>query len=64
MENPIAKQDFLLDSETARTLYHGWAEKMPIIDYHCHIDPEEIFRNRRFDNIAQLWLGATTINGG
>ena len=30
---------------------------MPIIDYHCHIDPEEIFRNRRFDNIAQLWLG-------
>lgn len=57
MENPIAKQDFLLDSETARTLYHGWAEKMPIIDYHCHIDPEEIFRDRRFDNIAQLWLG-------
>ena len=30
---------------------------MPIIDYHCHIDPEEIFRDRRFDNIAQLWLG-------
>ena len=57
MENPIAKQDFLLDSETARTLYHGWAEKMPIIDYHCHIDPEEIFRDRHFDNIAQLWLG-------
>ena len=57
MENAIANPDFLLDTETARTLYHGWAEKMPIIDYHCHIDPKEIFEDRRFDNIAQVWLG-------
>ena len=57
MENAIAHPDFLLDTQTARTLYHGWAEKAPIIDYHCHIDPKEIFENRRFDNIAQVWLG-------
>ena len=57
MENAIAHPDFLLDTETARKLYHGWAEKMPIIDYHCHIDPKEIFEDRRFDNIAQVWLG-------
>ena len=57
MENRIMHPDFLLDTETARTLYHGWAEKAPIIDYHCHIDPKEIFEDRRFDNIAQIWLG-------
>ena len=57
MENAIVHPDFLLDTETARKLYHGWAEKMPIIDYHCHIDPKEIFEDRRFDNIAQVWLG-------
>ena len=57
MENRIMHPDFLLDTETARTLYHGWAEKAPIIDYHCHIDPKEIFEDRRFDNVAQIWLG-------
>ena len=35
-------KDFLLMSETAKTLYHDYAAKMPIIDYHCHIDPKEI----------------------
>ena len=35
--------DFLLKSETAKTLYHNYAEKMPIIDYHCHINPMEIY---------------------
>lgn len=50
-------EDFLLQSETARRLYHDYAEPMPIIDYHCHIDPREIAEDRRFDNIAQVWLG-------
>ena len=50
-------EDFLLSNETARTLYHGYAEKMPILDYHCHINPEEIAKNRRFGNISQVWLG-------
>lgn len=49
--------DFILHSETARRLYHGHAEGLPIIDYHCHIDPREICENRRFENITQVWLG-------
>lgn len=49
--------DFLLRTETAKTLFHDYAEGMPIIDYHCHIDPKEIYENRRFDNLAQAWLG-------
>ncbi|WP_196601212.1 glucuronate isomerase [Pectinatus frisingensis] len=50
-------EDFLLESETAKTLFHDYAEKMPIVDYHCHIQPQEIAENRQFDNIAQVWLG-------
>ena len=49
--------NFLLKSQTARELYHGYAKDMPIIDYHCHIDPREIYEDRRFKNITQLWLG-------
>jgi glucuronate isomerase len=48
--------DFLLQTETARQLYHEHAAGMPIIDYHCHLDPEQIRRDRRFDNLGQLWL--------
>jgi glucuronate isomerase len=50
-------QEFLLASETARTLYHNYAENLPIIDYHCHINPREIALDRKFDNITQVWLG-------
>lgn len=50
-------EDFLLKTETAKTLYHHYAENMPIIDYHCHINPQEIFEDRKFENIAQIWLG-------
>ena len=49
--------DFLLETDVARELY-SFAEKMPIIDYHCHLDPKEIAEDRRFENIAQMWLGA------
>ena len=49
--------DFLLDTETARTLYHGTAERMPILDYHCHVSPREIAEDRVFHNLTQLWLG-------
>ena len=48
--------DFLLQTNTARQLYHEHAAGMPIIDYHCHLDPEQIRRDRRFDNLGQLWL--------
>ena len=50
-------KDFLLQNDTAKTLYHEYASKMPIYDYHCHIDPKEIFEDRRFENITQVWLG-------
>ncbi|QAT48765.1 glucuronate isomerase [Caproiciproducens sp. NJN-50] len=54
---PFLDEDFLLLTDTAKRLYHEAAEGLPIIDYHCHISPKEIFENRRFDNIAQVWLG-------
>lgn len=50
-------RDFLLDTPTARTLYHGAAEHEPIIDYHCHLDPKEIYEDRRFGTITEVWLG-------
>lgn len=50
--------DFLLDSETAKHLYHDYAKKLPIIDYHCHLSPKEIYEDRHFDNITEVWLGA------
>ena len=49
--------DFLLTSPTARELYHKHAAKMPIIDYHCHLDPAMIAADRRFSSITELWLG-------
>ena len=48
--------DFLLTTPTARRLYQV-ARSMPILDYHCHLDPKEIAQNRRFENITQVWLG-------
>ncbi|MDR2233814.1 MAG: glucuronate isomerase [Tannerella sp.] len=49
--------DFLLYTDTARTLYHKHAEKMPIIDYHCHLDPKQIARNYQFADLTEIWLG-------
>ena len=49
--------DFLLETDTAKKLYHDYAETTPILDYHCHINPREIAMNRQFDNITQVWLG-------
>ena len=50
-------KDFLLSTESARMLYHDYAAKMPVLDYHCHINPQEIAEDRKFDNITQVWLG-------
>ncbi len=50
-------KDFLLETETAKKLYHDYAETTPILDYHCHINPREIAEDRQFDNITQVWLG-------
>ena len=50
-------EDFLLTSDAAKILYHDYAENMPIVDYHCHINPQEICEDRKFENITQVWLG-------
>ncbi len=49
--------DFLLYNDTAKALYHNAAAKEPIYDYHCHIDPKDIYEDVRFTDIAELWLG-------
>ena len=49
--------DFLLTTPIAKKLYHGFAAEQPIIDYHCHIDPKEIYEDRTFENITRVWLG-------
>ncbi len=49
-------KDFLLQTDVAKELYHNHAAKMPIFDYHCHINPQEIAEDKKYDNITQLWL--------
>lgn len=55
--NKFMDEDFMLSTQTSRKLYHEYAEGMPILDYHCHINPQEIYEDRKFDNITQVWLG-------
>lgn len=50
-------KDFLLSTDMAKTLYHDYASQVPVLDYHCHINPQEIAENRKFENITQVWLG-------
>ncbi len=50
-------KDFLLQTETARKLYHEEAAQLPIIDYHCHLDPRQVAEDYRFRTITELWLG-------
>lgn len=49
-------EQFLLNSQTAEKLYHEFAKNLPIIDYHCHLSPKEIYENKRFQNITEAWL--------
>lgn len=53
---PFMDADFLLSTPTAKVLYHDWAAAMPIVDYHCHVDPRDIFEDRRFANLYEAWL--------
>ena len=48
--------DFLLQSDAARELYHNYAKDEPIYDYHCHLPPQDVAKNRRFANLAEIWL--------
>ena len=56
MAAEFMSEDFLLATKTARTLYHEYAEAMPIYDYHCHLPAEKIADDHRFDNLTQIWL--------
>jgi glucuronate isomerase len=56
MKKPFLNDDFLLQTDTARQLYHEFARPMPIIDYHCHLPPDQIGADTQFDNLTQIWL--------
>mgnify|MGYP003289897820 FL=1 len=56
-------KDFILDTPTAQHLYHDYASKMPLADYHCHLNPQEIYEDRRFNNLAEVWLGGQNPDG-
>ena len=53
---PFMDKDFLLDTPTARHLYHDYCEALPICDYHCHLSPKEIYENAQPTDISALWL--------
>ena len=50
-------ENFLLKNDVAVELYNKYAKDMPIIDYHCHLSPQEIAEDKRYKNITELWLG-------
>ncbi len=56
--NLFMDENFLLTTKTSQRLYYDYAAKMPIIDYHCHINPKEIALNFQFNTITQIWLGS------
>ncbi|MBI5579273.1 MAG: glucuronate isomerase [Deltaproteobacteria bacterium] len=53
---PFLTEDFLLQTQTARTLFHDFAENMPIFDYHCHLPVAEIVADKNFENLTDIWL--------
>jgi len=56
----LLDQDFLLGNDMAKKLFHDYAEGMPIIDFHCHLNPEEIYENKNYTNITKIWLNEGT----
>lgn len=56
MMKSFMDENFLLQSKAAEELYHGYAKDMPIIDYHCHLPPEEVGNDRQFENLTKIWL--------
>src|SRR5438045_3859014 len=49
-------ENFLLKTKTAQTLYHDFAKEMPVVDYHCHLPPQQIAGDHQFENLTQAWL--------
>ncbi|CAM2941653.1 hypothetical protein LASA110932_08305 [Latilactobacillus sakei] len=50
----LLDDDFLLDNDMAKTLYQDYAAQMPIIDFHCHLNPSEIYQNKNYTNITRI----------
>ncbi|MGL4733432.1 MAG: glucuronate isomerase, partial [Fusobacteriaceae bacterium] len=50
-------ENFLLEGEVAKKLYHSYSKEMPIFDFHCHLNPQEIWEDKKYKNISELWLG-------
>ncbi len=53
---PFLDENFLLQTETSKKLYHDFAKQMPVIDYHCHLPAEQIANDINFENLTQIWL--------
>jgi glucuronate isomerase len=53
---PFIHEDFLLENEQARRLFHDYAKDLPIIDYHCHLPPDQVAADKQFENLTQIWL--------
>ena len=56
-------KDFLLETDTAKHLFHDYAKHMPLVDYHCHLNPQEIYEDRRFNDLVEVWLGGLQPSG-
>lgn len=56
----LLDEDFLLTNEMGKKLFHDHAAKMPIIDYHCHLDPKAIYENKNYPNLSQIWINERT----
>ena len=56
-------KDFLLETQIAKHLFHDYAKHMPLVDYHCHLNPQEIYEDRRFNDLVEVWLGGLQPSG-
>ena len=56
----LLADDFLLENEMAKNLFHKYTKDMPIIDFHCHLNPNEIYENKNYENITKIWLNDGT----
>jgi len=60
---PFMDDSFILSNDTAQHLFHDYAEALPIIDYHCHLSPQEIYEDRRFESLGDVWFGGRQADG-
>ena len=63
MSKRFMGKNFLLETDTAKHLFHDYAQPLPLVDYHCHIPPKDVYEDVRFDNLAEVWLGGRGSDG-